>query len=83
MRETLRTINISKFWGTRDLIKVAFEHLIELEIVTTADQSSHVLKQYQPMRLLVTAKEIDEAVVHYTGCPSDVKQWSYMDCVQP
>lgn len=60
----------------------AFEHLIDLEIVTAADHSSNVLKQYQPMRLLVTSSEIDEAILHYTGCPSDVQQWSYMDCVQ-
>ena len=60
----------------------AFEHLIDLEIVTPADQSSKVLKQYQPMRLLVTAKEIDDAVLHYTGCPSEIVQWSYMDCAQ-
>ncbi|XP_067936792.1 origin recognition complex subunit 4-like [Watersipora subatra] len=60
----------------------AFEHLIDLEIVTPADQSSKVLKQYQPMRLLVTAKEIDDAVLHYTGCPSEIVQWSYMDCAR-
>ena len=60
----------------------AFEHLIDLEIVTPADSSSNILKQYQPMRLLVTGQEIDEAVLHYTGCPSDVKQWSYTDSVQ-
>lgn len=60
----------------------AFEHLIDLEIVKPADQASNTLKQYRSMRLLLTSEEIDEAVLHYSGCPSEIKHWSYTDCIR-
>ena len=79
-----------KFSTTKSSMKVfpkaiamkAFEHLIELEIAKPIDQSSSSLKEYCPMRLLVTSKEIEDAVLHYTGCPSDVKHWANSDWIQ-
>lgn len=59
----------------------AFEHLIDLEIVKPVDHSSALLKQYRSMRLLVTSKEIENAVLHYSGCPADVKRWSFIDSI--
>lgn len=59
----------------------AFEHLIDLEIVAHADNSTSMLKQYRPMRLHLTNQEVEDALLHYTGLPSDIKQWSYSDCV--
>ena len=59
----------------------AFEHLIDLEIVSPADNSTSMLKQYRPMRLHLTSQEVEDALLHYSGLPSDIKQWSYSDCI--
>lgn len=54
----------------------AFEHLIDLELIKSTDRSHSIPKQYWPMRMHVSSREIDEAVLHYAGCPSEIKQWA-------
>lgn len=55
----------------------SFEHLIHLQLVVpVTDGSQSVPKEFWPMSLHVSAQEVDEAVFHYAGCPSDVKQWA-------
>lgn len=60
----------------RAIATKSFEHLIDLELVKPTDRNHSVPKQYWPMRMLVTSKEIDEAVLRYNGCPSEVKLWA-------
>ena len=58
----------------------AYEHLVELEFILPKDNRSIMAqktpKDYRPMWLLVTDKQIKEVVDKYQDCPTDVKQWA-------
>ena len=58
----------------------AYEHLVELEFLQPKENkisvASKVPKDYRPMLLLITEKQLKEAIDKYTDCPTDVKQWA-------
>lgn len=55
----------------------AFEHLISLEFVYPEDGgSSYTQREYQPVVLLLMEGQIEQAVLSYPNCPTDVVQWA-------
>eukprot|EP00731_Ephydatia_muelleri_P032304 Em0023g811a len=55
----------------------AFEHLISLEFVYPEDGgSSCIQREYQPVVLLLMDGQIEQAVLNYPNCPTDVVQWA-------
>lgn len=62
----------------------AFEHLVSLEFVCPTDSkgmahvshhSGKVMKEYQPMMLMIGEEQIHKAVRSYPNCPTDVARW--------
>ena len=58
----------------------AYEHLVELEFLQPKDNritiASKVSKDYRPMLLLITDRQLKEAIDKYPDCNTDVKQWA-------
>ena len=66
------------------LVFQAFEHLVALEFVFPAESggvshsmnhSGKVMKEYQPMILMLGEEQIHRAVRTYPSCPTDVSRW--------
>lgn len=61
----------------KPIILKAFEHLKSLELVMPiGGQSSHILKEFQLHRFLLTSQQVTDAVKQYQGLPTDVSQWA-------
>lgn len=68
----------------RPTVSKAFEHLVQLEIVQPAVQSGEnkmgrwgsMLKDFRLMQLMVDTNDINETLIKYQGCPTDVRQWA-------
>jgi len=39
-------------------------------------QSSHILKEFQLHRFLLTSQQVNDAVKQYQGLPTEVSQWA-------
>ena len=65
---------------TKAVVFKAYEHLVELEFLLPKDNkitiASKAPKEYRPMLLLITEKQLKEAIDKYSDCPTDVKQWA-------
>jgi len=65
---------------SKAVIFKAYEHLIELEFLQPKDNritiASKASKDYRPMLLLITDKQLKEAIDKYPDCNTDVKQWA-------
>lgn len=64
----------------------AFEHLVALELVCPAEsggvansvthhQSGKVMKEYQPMVLMLAGEQVKRAVQSYPNCPTEIARW--------
>uniref|UniRef100_A0A673MEK0 Origin recognition complex subunit 4 n=1 Tax=Sinocyclocheilus rhinocerous TaxID=307959 RepID=A0A673MEK0_9TELE len=57
--------------------QMAFEHLLQLELVRPVDSGvCKVQREYQLMRLMLEHGQVMEALQKYPQCPTDVKQWA-------
>nr|CAI5822513.1 unnamed protein product [Callosobruchus analis] len=62
----------------RAVILKAFEHIQGLELIAMLSNStSKVQKEYQFFKLLVTPRQILEAVKKFSGLPTEVTQWAH------
>ena len=64
----------------------AFEHLVALEFVCPSESggvahsmthhhSGKVMKEFQPMILMLEGEQIKKAVQNYPNCPTDIARW--------
>ncbi|KAJ8985937.1 hypothetical protein NQ317_010694 [Molorchus minor] len=61
----------------RPVIMKAFEHIQNLELISIiSGGSSRIQKEYQFFKLLVTPRQISEAVKNSVGLPTEVVQWA-------
>ncbi|XP_023312795.1 origin recognition complex subunit 4-like [Anoplophora glabripennis] len=61
----------------RPVIMKAFEHIQNLEIISMiSGAGSRNQKEYQFFKLLVTSKQISDALKKYVGLPTEVVQWA-------
>ncbi|KAF3688389.1 Origin recognition complex subunit 4 [Channa argus] len=59
------------------VVRKAFEHLQQLELIRPVEGSSaKTQSEYQLMRLMLDHSQIMEALQKYPQCPTDVKQWA-------
>lgn len=55
----------------------AFEHLLALEFVRSADSAgTRIQKEYKLMSLLIHPSQIIDALQKYPQCPTEIKQWA-------
>ncbi|KAJ8960326.1 hypothetical protein NQ318_004060, partial [Aromia moschata] len=60
----------------RPVIMKAFEHIQNLELISMISSAPRVQKEYQFFKLLVTPKQISEAIKNSLGLPTEVIQWA-------
>jgi len=65
---------------TKQVVWRAFEHLQSVGLVCPTEQrttaSSGLPKEYRKMTLMLSCREVNEAVQAYPNCPTDLQQWS-------
>lgn len=59
----------------RDVVMKAYEHLHNLELIAPVSNSGRLQKEYQMFKLLVTGRQITDAVKKSHGLPTEVTQW--------
>lgn len=45
-------------------------------VMPIGGQSSHILKEFQLHRFLLTSQQVTDAVKQYQGLPTEVSQWA-------
>lgn len=45
-------------------------------VMPIGGQSSHILKEFQLHRFLLTSQQVNDAVKQYQGLPTEVSQWA-------
>lgn len=61
----------------RSVVMKAYEHLLSLELIApVSGGTSRLQNEYQLYQLLVTPKQINEAIKQSAGLPTEVVQWA-------
>ncbi|KAF9114368.1 origin recognition complex subunit 4 [Mortierella sp. AM989] len=54
----------------------AFEHLVEAELLRSADTSGKGPKEYRMMRVMLDSSQISDVVLKHRDCPTVVARWA-------
>ena len=65
----------SQIFRLNDILNGFFFQSLEL-VMPIGGQSSHILKEFQLHRFLLTSQQVNDAVKQYQGLPTEVSQWA-------
>ena len=63
---------------TQELVRQSFERLVKTEVLRPSSRinPSKVNREFVPMQLMVSGRQVHEAVAQYYQCPHELKKWA-------